>query len=86
MPLSLKSHRTTSSIYKMCLLSFRMDIMGFYNRIRVKPSSVFMLIVGINLSLLLSRALAPVSGFPCLVTGVSDKGAMAYQARDSVFL
>lgn len=70
----------------MCLLSFRMDIRGFHNPLRVKPSSVFMFIVAINLSLLLSCEPAPVSGFPVLVIGVSEKGDMACQAGDSVFL
>jgi hypothetical protein len=70
----------------MCLLSFRMDIRGLHNRFRVKPSSVFMFIVDMNLSLLLSCAPVPVSGFPVLVIGVSEKAAIAYQAGDSVFL
>jgi len=45
-----------------------------------------MFIVVINLSLLLSCEPVPVSGFLVLVIGVSEKGEMACQAGDSVFL
>jgi hypothetical protein len=70
----------------MYLLAYRMDIRRFHTLLRVKPSSVFMFIVVINLSLLLSCEPVPVSVFPILVTSVSEKGEMAYQAGDSVFL
>jgi hypothetical protein len=63
-----------------------MDIREFHNPLRVKPSSVFMFIVVINLSIMLSCEPAPVSGFPVLVIGVCEKGEMACQAAgDTVF-
>jgi len=70
----------------MCHLYFRMDIRGFHNPLRVKSSSVFTFIVVINLSLMLSCEPVPVSGFPVLVIGVCEKGDVACQAGDSVFL
>jgi hypothetical protein len=63
-----------------------MDIREFHNLLRVKPPSVFMFIVVINLSPQLPCEPVPVSGFPVLVIGVSEKGKMACQAGDSVFL